>query len=222
MVENFLATFPEIERIETRVNGGGAIVTVDFKEEYKHTSFPYLLENKVISKVISIGGADWSTSGVSERGFSNSLNLQYRGNRIEIVGYNYDQLYRIAEEMCDEMRKNNRVVDLTIETPGHENQEDELYMRYDKEKIALYGFPLWAAHGALREVLSDRNIERYRDTHFSSDSTLSHRGRIDSTCGDLRMPSYVLEMMRSAWPILCPLNGEKRRTVYPVRIRSMY
>ena len=172
MVENFLATFPEIERIETRVNGGGAIVTVDFKEEYKHTSFPYLLENKVISKVISIGGADWSTSGVSERGFSNSLNLQYRGNRIEIVGYNYDQHYRIAEEMCDEMRKNNRVVDLTIETPGHENQEDELYMRYDKEKIALYGFPLWAAHGALREVLSGRNIERHRDTHFSSDMYL--------------------------------------------------
>lgn len=172
ILENFLVTFPEIERFETRVESWGATVTVEFKEEYKHTSFPYLLENKVIGKVISIGGADWSTSGVSERGFSNSLNLQYRSNRIEIVGYNYDRLYRIAEDMCDEMRKNNRVVDLTIETPGHENQEDELYMRYDKEKIALYNFDIARAHSTLREILSGKDIDRYRDTHFTSDMYL--------------------------------------------------
>ena len=172
ILENFLVTFPEIERFETRVSSWGANITVEFKEEYKKSSFPYVLENKVIGKVISIGGADWSTSGVSERGFSNSLNLQYRSNRIELVGYNYDQLYRIAEDMCDEMRKNNRVVDLAIETPGHENQEDELYMRYNKEKMALYDFDLSAAHKTLREILSGRDIDRYRDTHFSSDMYL--------------------------------------------------
>ena len=172
ILENFLVTFPEIERFETRVESWGATVTVEFKEEYRKTSFPYLLENKVIGKVISIGGADWSTSGVSERGFSNSLNLQYRSNRIEIVGYNYDRLYRIAEDMCDEMRRNNRVVDLTIETPGHENQEDELYMRYDKEKIALYNFDIARAHSTLREILSGKDIDRYRDTHFTSDMYL--------------------------------------------------
>ena len=172
MFENFLVNFPEIERFETRVSSWGANITVEFKEEYKKSSFPYVLENKVIGKVISIGGADWATSGVSERGFSNSLNLQYRSNRIELVGYNYDQLYRIAEDMCDEMRKNNRVLDLMIETPNHENQEDELYMRYDKEKIALYDFDLSNAHGTLRELLSGREIDRYRDTHFSSDMYL--------------------------------------------------
>ncbi|MCR5535007.1 MAG: efflux RND transporter permease subunit [Bacteroidaceae bacterium] len=172
MLENFLVTFPEIERIETRVGNWGADITVEFKEEYKKSAFPYMLENKVIGKVISIGGADWATSGVSERGFSNSLNLQYRSNKIELVGYNYDQLYRIAEDMCDEMRKNDRVLDLMIETPEHENQEDELYMRYDKEKIALYNFDLSAAHGTLGELLSGREIDRYRDTHFSSDMYL--------------------------------------------------
>ena len=172
MLENFLVTFPEIERFETRVSSWGANITVEFKEEHKKSSFPYVLENKVIGKVISIGGADWATSGVSERGFSNSLNLQYRSNRIELVGYNYDQLYRLAEDICDEMRKNNRVLDLMIVTPGHEDQEDELYMRYNKEKMALYDFDLSAAHGKLREVLSGRDIDRYRDTHFSSDMFL--------------------------------------------------
>lgn len=32
--------------------------------------FPYRLESKVIGKVITIGGADWSTYGISERGLA--------------------------------------------------------------------------------------------------------------------------------------------------------
>lgn len=183
MLENFLSGFREIKRFETRVEQWGASTIVEFKDEYQHTSFPYLLENKVIGKVISIGGADWSTSGVSERGFSNSLNLQYRSNRIEIAGYNYDRLYRIAEDMCETMKQNNRVVDLTIETPGHENQEDEFYMRYDKERMALYGFDLNSTHQALKEILSGYDIERlrvggrspgmkYKDKNMSADMYL--------------------------------------------------
>ena len=172
ILENFLSDFKEIKRFETRVDWSGAEIGVEFKDEYQHTSFPYLLENKVIGKVISIGGADWSTYGVSERGFSNSLNLQYRANQIEIAGYNYDRLYRIAEEMCEVMRQNSRVVDLTIETPGHENQEDEFYMKYSKEQMALYGFDIHTAHSTLREILSGYDIQRYQDAHMSADMYL--------------------------------------------------
>ena len=172
ILENFLSGFDEIKRFETRVEVWGATTVVEFKDEHQHTSFPYLLENRVIGKVISIGGADWSTSGVSERGFSNSLNLQYRSNRIEIAGYNYDRLYRIAEDMCETMRQNSRVVDLTIETPGHENQEDEFYMRYDKERMALYNFDLSSTHRTLKEILSGYDIERYQDRHLTADMHL--------------------------------------------------
>ena len=172
ILENFLSGFKEIKRFETRIDRWGADLQVDFKDEYQHTSFPYLLENKVIGKVISIGGADWSTYGVSERGFSNSLNLQYRANQIEIAGYNYDRLYRIAEEMCEVMKQNSRVVDLTIETPGHENQENEFYMKYDKEQMALYDFDIHAAHSTLRGILSGYDIQRYEDAHMSADMYL--------------------------------------------------
>lgn len=171
-LENYLATFPQIERFETRVAVNGASVSVQFREEAEHTAFPYVLENKVVGKVITIGGADWSTHGVSQRGFSNSLCQQYRTSGIEVVGYNYDRLYRICEELCDELHKNRRVADITIETPGHPYQEQELYMRYDQERMALYHFDLAAAHSALREVLMGRDIERYRDTHFTADMYL--------------------------------------------------
>ena len=177
ILENFLSGFNEIKRFETRVESWGAVVVVEFKDEYVHTSFPYLLENKVIGKVISIGGADWSTSGVSERGFSNSLNLQYRSSRIEIAGYNYDRLYRVAEDMCETMKRNSRVVDLTIETPGHENQEDEFYMKYNKELMALYDFDLGAAHRTLKEIVSGYDIERYKDNNMNADMYLKSAAR---------------------------------------------
>lgn len=181
ILENFLASFKEIKRFETRIDRWGADLQVEFKDEYQHTSFPYLLENKVIGRVISIGGADWSTYGVSKRGFSNSLNLQYRSNSINISGYNYDRLYRIAEEMCEVMKQNSRVVDLTIETPGHENQENEFYMRYNKELMALYGFDIHAAHNTLRGILSGYDIQRYEDAHMAADMYLksSEKDRFD-------------------------------------------
>ncbi len=168
-VERFLAGFHEIKRFETNVGWWGGSIVVEFKDEYKHTGFPYLLENKVIGRLISIGGADWSTYGISERGFSNSLNLGYRSNRIEIAGYNYDRLYRFAEEISRRLGENARVRDLIIETPGYEEQEDELYMVYDKQRIALDGFPLAAGHAVLGELLAEKELGRYKDRYIDTD-----------------------------------------------------
>ncbi|MDE6697671.1 MAG: efflux RND transporter permease subunit, partial [Muribaculaceae bacterium] len=177
-IERFLSQFSEIEKFETNIGWWGGQIEVEFKEEARNTGFPYQLENKVIGQLISLGGADWSTYGVSERGFSNSLNLAYRSHRIEIVGYNYDRLYRFAEEMSKQLQQNPRVQDIIIETPGHENQEDELFMTYDKERIALDRFPIGAAHASLSELLAERELGRYRDKYIDSDIQL-HSKRND-------------------------------------------
>lgn len=154
-VEAFLSQFDEIKRYETNVSPWGASIDVSFKEDALHTGFPYLLENKVIGKVITIGGADWSTYGVSDRGFSNSLNLQYRANSIEIAGYDYDRLYRYAEDLCKVLRRNARVTDIAIETPGHERQEEEVYMEYDKRMLAVDSVTPGAIYSSLRSMLAE-------------------------------------------------------------------
>lgn len=123
----------------------------------------------MIGKVITIGGADWSTYGVSERGFSNALNLLYRSNRLTLSGYNYDQLYRLAEDVCRYMRKNPRVQDLTIETPGFENQEPEFFMDYKKEQMALYQVDVDDAHGSLENILMSSYVGYYKDNNIESD-----------------------------------------------------
>lgn len=154
-VEVFLSQFKEIERYESRVSSSGGSIDISFKEEALRSGFPYLLESKVIGKVITIGGADWSTYGVRERGFSNSLNLQYRNNHIEIAGYDYDRLYRYAEDICRELKHNSRVTDIAIETPDHEYQEDELFMEYDKRKLAIDSVSPGMIHTALSSMLAE-------------------------------------------------------------------
>lgn len=171
-IERFLSQFPEIEKFETNIGGWGGRIDVDFNDEHRDGAFPYMLEQKVIGQLISLGGAEWSTYGVSERGFSNSLNLAYRSHRIEIAGYNYDRLYRFAEEMSASLRGNPRVQDIVIEIPGHENQEDELYMVYDKEKIAIDRFGIQGAYASLSEILAEKEVGRYRDKFMDADIKL--------------------------------------------------
>lgn len=169
-VEAFISQYSKkIKRFETSIWGQGGVIDVDFTDEALHTSFPYVLENRVIGKLVSIGGADWATYGVSDRGFSNSLQLQYRNNSIRLVGYDYDRLYAYAEEIYRELRKNNRVTDLIIQTPGHENQENELYMEYDRRAFALSGLSPQNVYYSLRNLLEEGNAA---DIEISKDGKM--------------------------------------------------
>lgn len=220
ILENFLVGFKEIKRFESRVEWWGANLTVEFKDEYRDTSFPYVLESKVIGKVISIGGADWSTYGVSERGFSNSLNLQYRSNRIEIAGYNYNALYRYAEDICARLKQNHRVMDIIIETPGHERQEDELYMVYTPQNFALYGQTAAAMHGTLRELLSGVDVGRYEDEFIRTDIYLRslqsdrfnvwdlEHTHVKTSEGDVWLPPFMDMNLREAKNCIPKKNQE--------------
>jgi len=170
-LEKFLARFDEIKRFETRVESAGARVTVEFKDEHEKTYFPYYLENLVIGEVLSIGGADWSTSGVSPRGFSNSLNLGHRSDRIILSGYNYLRLYKYAEEISATLSQNRRVNDLIIENVQGKEVE-EMYLDFDRHRIALYQFNVGTGYRALQELLTERNLGRFTSDFITGDLVL--------------------------------------------------
>ena len=161
MLEKFLAKYTEIKRFETRVEYWGATVKVEFKDEFEKSGFPYYLESMVIGQILSIGGADWSTSGVNERGFSNSLNLGYRSHRLELVGYNYNRLHKYAEEMCDVLKENKRVTDIVIENKGDRHAVDEFHVDFDWHNITLYNLNLHGGYKALSELLSQNSLGHY-------------------------------------------------------------
>ena len=168
LVEELLKKYPEIKEFVTRIDGRQGEITVKFRDGVD-ASFPYRLESMVIGKVITIGGADWSTYGVSERGFSNSIDLQYKANRIKISGYNYAQLYRLSENISGYLGKNPRVQDIAIETPGFENQEDEVYVDYQKDRLGMYGLSPYDIHRELRMLLSPEYVGAYKDRQMNVD-----------------------------------------------------
>lgn len=152
-LDEFLKGEPGIKRWVTTVDKWGGRIDVEFTPEALNSSMPYVLENKVIGRVIDIGGADWATYGVSERGFSNSLNLSYRNHTLLVSGYNYERLSRIAETLKDTLSHNPRVADLIIQSPGRRPQEDEFYAVCDLEMMTANNLQPRQVHAAIRDLL---------------------------------------------------------------------
>ena len=163
LVEDLLRSLRGIERFTTEIDGRGARLDVEFSDSAAFTSLPYLVENRVIARLIRIGGADWSTYGVSQMGFSNSLNLQHRSHRLMLTGYNFDRLCRYASDLCRYVAGNPRVRDVAIEVPGHRSGEKELYLDYDRTAMALYGVKPADLHAALQGLLQTTSVGRYDD-----------------------------------------------------------
>lgn len=114
LMENFLSKFDEIELFQTSITAyNNSSITIQFKPDYEFGSFPYFLKEEITSKAISLGGMDWDVYGVG-RGFSNSLNSGYKNSRIILEGYNYDQLYRYAEQLKNRLGENERVKEIEI------------------------------------------------------------------------------------------------------------
>lgn len=170
ILEAFLLTFEELERFETEITSRGAVVKIEFKPAYRHTSFPHVFESKVVGELLTIGGADWSTMGVSKQGFSNSIRLVNRNHRIDLTGYNYNRLSRYTKSLADQLSANSRISDLLISVPNLSTQEDnELYVDYNKEKLALYKITPQQIHALIESILSETPLGKYSHQNVRTD-----------------------------------------------------
>lgn len=186
-MDRFLAKYKEIKRFETRVNGGSGSIEVEFTDEHEHGAFPQHLESQVIREALSIGGVDWHTVGVSQNGFSNSLALGGKSSRISLSGYNYDRLYKYAEMVAEKIKENKRVTNIGIELERSDNgrkeddSTDEMYIKYDMKKIALYDLNLSQGYSALSALLNEGSVGTYRDKdqYMAIDHHSSQRDKFD-------------------------------------------
>ena len=170
----YLKQFKEIEVFETNVRAGGGRITVHFKPEYENGSFPYYLNNMVINKSNEYGGAEgWSVYGITERGFSNSLDLDHKSNSIKLSGYNFEMLYGFAEDLAKDISESKRVSGAEImgnldTWRQSNNRKTELYINYNKEKLSLYDLNLKNMYSALTEKMSNSNITTLKDKNDKS------------------------------------------------------
>ena len=173
-MENFIGRFDEIALYKTQINSPkSSSITIYFKEDFEFGSFPYTLKSMLESKSISLGGLDWTVSGVG-RGFSNALGTGYKSNRIELEGYNYDNLYSYAELLKQQLEANSngRVKEVEITSGGwRSNTLNEYYLDFNQEQLAmakvsqnqLYGYLKNKVYsGRIAEIVKDHELQQVK------------------------------------------------------------
>ncbi|MDD4425708.1 MAG: efflux RND transporter permease subunit, partial [Mariniphaga sp.] len=179
-MEQYVSQFEEVEQFETRVTGyNSSSITIHFTPDAENTSFPYLLKSQVESKAISLGGMDWSVYGVG-KGFSNALNMDYKNSHILLTGYNYEKLYRFAEELESRLKKYDRVQDteITAAQSWYASTRFEFNLQADKELLASSGLSYSDYTGSLFSQLYERNLQPfYNQTELQPVVLLSTQNR---------------------------------------------
>jgi multidrug efflux pump subunit AcrB len=159
-MENMLSKFDEIEIFQTSIySAQNGSIAITFKEEFEFSGFPYYLKEEMTSKAIQLGGLDWAVYGVG-RGFSNSLNSGNKSSKINLEGYNYDQLYRYAEQISTNLEKNPRVKDIEITGSTNWRTESlhEFYLDFNAEQFAINDVWLYYFYGFLQNKLYRTNL----------------------------------------------------------------
>ena len=160
LMENFLSKFDEIELFQTSITAyNNSAITIHFKPEYEFGSFPYFLKEEITSKAISLGGMDWDVYGVG-KGFSNSLNSGYKNSRIILEGYNYDQLYRYAEQLKSRLGENERVKEVEISGSSGWNVKTlyEYAIDFNHEGLGLNDVEIIQFYSFLKDKVYKANL----------------------------------------------------------------
>lgn len=137
-MEAYLSEFKEIRQFQTSVRSANrASITVFFTKESEHTGFPYTLKANIISKALELGGGSWNVYGLEDQGFSNDVREQAGNNRVQLTGYNYDELMQWAETFKDSLLTYRRIKEVSISSDFSIWKDDytEFYLKLDKKRM---------------------------------------------------------------------------------------
>ena len=159
-MENYLSKFDEIAVFTTRVESyDNATITVEFKPEYEGTSFPLELKSKVTAMAINFGGANWRVSGIDDNYFNNNVVSVFKGYHVFMDGYQFDQLMEYAGMAVDYLKKNPRVADPEIWSPGWNGRPaTEYLLDYDFRKMTAAGINPYSYYKALASPLFESSL----------------------------------------------------------------
>jgi len=154
-LEQYLSGFREIDRFETRINSAqNASISITFHKEHEFGYFPHQLQSDLITKSINSGAAEWSVSGVGQ-GFNNRISGGSVGQyRIQLTGYNFDQLYDYAEDIRQELLDNDRIREVNIMSriTWERNRNREFILSPDIERLSASGISLQTYFSMVRNA----------------------------------------------------------------------
>jgi HAE1 family hydrophobic/amphiphilic exporter-1 len=152
--EERLAALPEVERFTTQVQGTFAFIRVTFPDELENTSVPPAIKEQMVAYSLGFSGAE-----VRVYGFGPSF---YGGGgsppnySIKILGYNYEQVRDIAEDLGSRLTRMSRIRDVDTNASGSWFQADrasEFVVEIDRAALARYDMTVQEFVGRMNAVI---------------------------------------------------------------------
>jgi len=138
-MEAYLSTYKEIKQFQTNIyNARQAKIDIFFTKNSERSGFPYTLKSRIISKALELGGGSWGVYGLQDHGFSNDVRENAGNFRIEMYGYNYDELFSWAEQLKDSLLTYRRIKEVLINSEFSWWKDDyqEFSFNINKERLA--------------------------------------------------------------------------------------
>jgi len=154
-LEEYLSGFKEIDIFETNIyNAQNASISITFKKEHEFGYFPYQLKSELITKSISSGAAEWYVFGLADQSFSNRMYESTGSYRIQLFGYNFDQLYDYAEGIRRELLNKPRIKEVNIMSRniGQKSKNREFILTPDIERLSMNNISLPLYYSMVRNA----------------------------------------------------------------------
>ena len=158
-MESYLSQFPEIKQFETNIySARQGSINILFTEEHANSGFPHLLKAKLISKSLELGGGSWGVYGLGD-GFSNDVRQSAGSFRVEMYGFNYDELMVWAEAFKSKLLTHRRIRDVLVESEfsWFKDEYEEFRFDFDKERLEEESIEPYQLYDQLHQVFG-RNI----------------------------------------------------------------
>ncbi len=154
-MESYLTSYKEIRQFQTRISSARqASIYIYFTRESERSGFPYTLKSQIISKALELGGGSWGVWGLQDQGFSNDVRENAGSYRIEMYGYNYDELFDWAEQLRASLLTNRRIKEVLINSEFSWFKDDyqEFYFDLNKARLAQEQIQPYELFASLRPV----------------------------------------------------------------------
>jgi HAE1 family hydrophobic/amphiphilic exporter-1 len=138
--EQRLRRMPEIERFTTTVQAQQGHIRIEFPDSIANTTIPVAIKEQMVQYSLLFGGTDVRVYGYgpSFYGGGGGASPNYS---IKILGYNYEQVREIAEDLGRRFERFSRIREVDTNSAGSFFQRDrvtEIVVDIDRTRLALH------------------------------------------------------------------------------------
>lgn len=141
--EDFLKGYEGVKMFTTSVSGyPSASIEITFDERYEMTGVPYMLKGELIARSLDWSGANWSVRGVGQAFSQSNSSNSIPSYRVEMWGYNFDELEKQAEIMAEKLLAHRRIQEVNVNAISSywDRAVQEYILTFDPGKLALSGY----------------------------------------------------------------------------------